>query len=327
LKISTPEKHGLDSKILIKSDDAIREDLPSVLSFMVVRHGRIIYEKYYHGNSKDSLVVVYSITKSVISALTGIALREHFLSSVGQKLSDIFPEYVTNVADPRKKEITLENLLSMTGGLASCDNTFEAWTRSTDWFEYTINQPMLHDPGKKFDYNTGLTHLLSGILTKTTGMATKAFADKFLFGPLGITNYTWERDPLGYYTGGFGLRLTPRDMAKFGYLYLMDGIYNNRQIVPQQWVKESFSIHSYPEKVFGYGYLWWLEKLKDTIYYREYGSFNAIGYGGQFIFIVPELDMITVTTCKEENPEDTPEYDAIKHLINDYVLPAVKLEG
>jgi CubicO group peptidase (beta-lactamase class C family) len=291
---------------------------------MVVRHGKIVHEKYYHSNNQNSPVVVYSITKSVVSALIGIALREHYLTGVDQKLCDIFPEYFTSVTDPRKKELTLKHLLTMTGGLEIADATFENWQQSRDWCEYVINRPLLNNPGEKFDYNSGLTHVLSGVLTRTTGMPTKAFADKFLFDPLGITGYTWYKDSNGFYLGGWGLRITPRDMAKLGYLYLMNGMYNGQQVVPREWVQESVSPHSCPEKTDAYGYCWWLDKLKDRIHDKEYNSFLALGYGGQFIWVVPELDIVTVITVKEESPEDTPEYDAVWHLINNYVLPSVK---
>jgi len=324
VEITTPEKQGLDSQILLKSDDAIKKTMPSVLSFMVIRHGRIVHEKYYNGNNKDSLVVVYSITKSVVSALIGIAIRERYLDGVDQKLSDIFPEYFTNISDPRKKELTLKHLLTMTAGLEPADATFETWQQRRDWCRYVIERSLFSSPGQKFEYNSGLTHVLSAVLTKTTGVSTKAFADKFLFGPLGITNYTWYKDAAGFYLGGWGLRLTPRDMAKFGWLYLMDGMYNGQQIVPSYWVKESVSLHSYPEKTYGYGYSWWLDKPQDLVHHKEYQSFFALGYGGQFIWVVPELDIITVITVKEENPEDTPEYNAIWHLIHNYVFPAVK---
>jgi CubicO group peptidase (beta-lactamase class C family) len=155
-------------------------------------------------------------------------------------------------------------------------------------------------------------------------MTTREFADKHLFGPLGITNYTWARGPQGYYIGGWGLRLTPRDMAKFGYLYLREGMYNGQQIVPRQWVQESVSLHSYPEKTDGYGYAWWLDTLEDRMHNKKYQAFLALGYGGQFIWVVPELDIINVITVKEESREDRPEYSDVWHLIHNYVLPAVR---
>jgi len=322
LDTSTPEQEGLDSQILTKADDAIQKTMPSVLSFMVVRHGRIVYEKYYRGNNQDSPVVVYSVTKSVISALTGIAIREGYLANIAQKLTDIFPQYFNGNSDPRKREITLKHLLTMTAGLEVADD--EAWMKSTDGCKYVIDRPLVHNPGQKFDYNNGLTNLMSVILTKTTGMTTREFADKHLFGPLGITNYTWARGPQGYYIGGWGLRLTPRDMAKFGYLYLREGMYNGQQIVPRQWVQESVSLHSYPEKTDGYGYAWWLDNIEDRIHNKKYQAFLALGYGGQFIWVVPELDIVNVITVKEESREDRPEYSDVWHLIHNYVLPAVR---
>jgi CubicO group peptidase (beta-lactamase class C family) len=322
LDISTPEQEGLDSQILAKADDTIQKTMPTVLSFMVIRHGSIVYEKYYRGNNQDSLVVVYSVTKSVISALTGIAIRDGYFSGVDRKLPDIFPHYFSDNSDPRKREITIKHLLTMTAGLEIADD--EAWAKSPDWCKYVIDRPLVHKPGEKFDYNSGLTNVLSVIITKTTGMTTKEFADKHLFGPLGITDYTWSQDPQGYYLGGWGLRLTPRDMAKFGYLYLREGMHNGQQIVPRQWVQESVTLHSYPEKTDGYGYAWWLDKLEDRVHGKKYQAFFALGYGGQFIWVVPELDIITVITVKEESPEDTPEYTAIWHLIHNFVLPAVR---
>jgi CubicO group peptidase (beta-lactamase class C family) len=209
VEISTPEKQGLDSQILLKSDDAINKNMPSALSFMVIRHGRIVHEKYYRGNNPDSLVVVYSVTKSVISALTGIAIREGFLYNVEQKLTDIFPDYFNDNSDPRKREITLKHLLTMTAGLEVADETSDTWAKSPDCCKYVIDRPLVYNPGEKFDYNSGLTNVLSVVLTKTTGMSTRAFSDKFLFGPLGITNYTWGRDPQGYYLGGWGVKVNP----------------------------------------------------------------------------------------------------------------------
>ncbi len=318
---STPERERLDPQILAKADDAIRKTMPTVLSFMVVRHDLIVYEKYYHGNNPDSLVVVYSVTKSVISALTGIAIRDRHLPSVDKKLTDIFPQYFTDNSDPRKREITVKHLLTMTAGLEVADD--EAWLKSADGCKYVIDRPLAYNPGQKFGYNNGLTNLLSVILTKTTGMTTKEFADNHLFGPLGISNYTWARGPQGYYIGGWGLRLTPRDIAKFGYLYLREGMHDGQQLVPRQWVQESVASHSYPEKTDSYGYAWWLDKLEDRIHGKKYQAFLALGYGGQFIWVVPELDIVTVITVKEESPEDRPEYSDVWHLIHNYVLPAV----
>ena len=323
MEISTPEQEGLDSQILTKADDAIQKTMPTVLSFIVIRHGKTVYEKYYHGNNPDSPVVVYSVTKSIISALTGIAIREGFLSNVELKLTDIFPYYFNDNSDPRKREITLKHLLTMTAGLEVADETNEAWAKSPDCCKYVIDRPLLYNPGEKFDYNSGLTNVLSVILTKTTGMTTKEFADKYLFDPLGITNYTWEKDPQGYFIGGWGLRLAPRDMAKFGYLYIREGMYNGQQIVPRQWVQESVALHSYPEKTDGYGYAWWLDNIEDRIHGKKYQAFLALGYGGQFIWVVPELDIVNVITVKEESREDRPEYNDVWHLIHNYVLPAV----
>lgn len=321
-KISKPEEQGMNSKILLKSDGDIKKNYAAVMSLLVIRHGRLVYEKYYNGKTKNDNTIVYSVSKSVTSALTGIALREKYLTGLDQKLSYFFPEYFTKESDPRKKEITIRNMLTMTGGLESCDKDIMSWIQSKDWFEQAINKPMLNDPGQKFEYNTGLTHLLSGVIARAVNMSAKEFADKYLFGPMGITNYQWYTDPMGYNGGGHLLCLTPRDMAKFGYLYLMDGKYGGEQIIPKEWVKESTSIHSDPGDGRKYGYLWWLEDRKDSLHNKQYKIFSAIGMGGQFITVVPDLDMVAVITTNADSPDK--KGDATGQIITDYVIPAVK---
>lgn len=320
-KISTPGEQGMDLKVLSGSDNVIKNDYGAVTGFLVVRHGTLVYEKYYKGKNKDDYTHVFSITKSVISALTGIAIREKFLKGLDQKITDFYPEFLKN-ADSRKKEISIKNMLTMTAGLEPTDLTFNRWEYSSDWYEYAINRPSVCNPGEKFGYNTGLTHLLGGAVARSAKMDLKKFADKYLFGSLGITNYLWDRDPKGNYGGGHLLYLTPRDMAKFGYLYLKGGKWQSKQVVPEEWVKESTVIHADPGDGRKYGYLWWLDKMNDKARNKELPIFSAIGYGGQYITVIPDLDIVAVITCNAFLPGNRG--DATKQLIVDYVIPAVR---
>jgi CubicO group peptidase (beta-lactamase class C family) len=320
-EVSTPEQQGMDPKILSGSEKAIKSDFRAVTGFLVVRHGYLVYEKYYLGHKKDDYTHVFSVTKSVISALTGIAIREKFLTGVNGKIADVYPEYLKNT-DSKKKEITIKQMLTMTAGLEPTDNTFYAWEHSNDWFEYALNRPLISNPGKKFAYNTGLTHLLGGVISRMAQMSNKDFAVKYLFGPLGITHYKWETDPKGNYGGGHLLYLTPRDMAKLGYLYLKGGKWQEKQVVPEEWVKESTSVQADPGDGRKYGYLWWLQTIRDKVHHKEFSMFSAIGYGGQYITVIPELDLVAVITCNAFLPSNRG--DATNQIIVDYVVPSVR---
>jgi CubicO group peptidase (beta-lactamase class C family) len=319
-KISTPGEQGIDLKTLSGSEKAIKNDFQAVTSLLVVRHGYLVYERYYLGNNKNDYTHVFSVTKSVISALTGIALREKLITGLDQKISDVYPEYFKNT-DPKKKEITIKNLLTMTGGLEPVDNNYGAWFHSGDWFEYVINRPLTSNPGEKFTYNTGLTHVLGGVIAGSAKMSIKKFADRYLFSHLGITNYRWDTDPKGNYGGGHLLYLTPRDMAKFGYLYLKGGKWGEKQVVPEEWVKESTRVQADPGDGRKYGYLWWLENKRDKVHNKQFSMFSAIGYGGQYITVIPELDLVVVITCDAYLPSN--KGDATNQIIVDYVIPSV----
>ena len=320
-KISTPEEQGMDAKILSGSDCAVKTDFEAVTSLLVVRHGYLVYEKYYQGKNKDNYTHVFSVTKSVVSALTGIAIEEKFLKGIDQKISEFYPGYLKG-ANSKKRDISIKNMLTMTAGLEPTDKIFYAWEGSSDWFEYALNRPLVSNPGEKFGYNTGLTHLLGGVIAKSAKMDIKKFADQYLFGPLGITHYKWNRDPKGNFGGGHLLNLTPRDMAKFGYLYLKGGKWQSKQVVPEKWVKESTRVQADPGDGRKYGYLWWLDKKRDKVHQKEFAIFSAIGYGGQYITVIPELDIVVVITCDANHFLN--KGDATNQLMVDYVIPAVR---
>jgi len=302
-KSSTPEMQGMDSAKLLIADEFIQNRLPDVFSLLVVKNGYLVFEKYYSWGSPDKYAVVHSVTKSVTSALIGIALDKGYLNSVDQKLIEFFPEYITDNLDPRKKEISLKQLLTMSSGFRWNDRGSEMrnWYISSNWAKFTIQLPLENSPGDVFNYNSSTSHLLSIILSKSIKTSTLDFAKQNLFEPLGIQSAYWHQDPQGYYIGGFGLGLSARDLAKIGFLYLNNGYWNGQSIVSEYWVKASTDqqIQAFSHPIygrFGYGYQWWVKKVDDC------SSFRAWGRRGQFIVVVPELDLVIAVTSETAQP-------------------------
>jgi CubicO group peptidase (beta-lactamase class C family) len=291
---STPEAQGLNSDIFLKASEHAKQ-LGFVDSLLVVRNGYLISENYYNGYDKDTPHIVASASKTFTGALVGIAKRENLLT-LDQKLVDFFPEYVTPLMDPRKNQITVRHLLQMLAGFWDVDTM-----QSSNRIRYAIEHlPIYDDPGKSWFYGTVGANLLSGIITRVSGMSTFAFAQTYLFEPIGITVSAWKRDPAGIYVGGYGMQFTPRNMARFGYLYIQKGWSNGLKIIPDDylhegWTRSTPSFGMLPHDAVqesGYGYLWWIAKMGD------YWTYLARGHGGQHILVVPELDMVVVLTGK-----------------------------
>jgi len=323
-RTSEPEPQGLDAVTLQGACQAA-EELGYVNSLLVVRNGYLVLERYYHGHDQYDPHPVQSVSKSFLSSLTGIALRESHLDSLDQRIIEFFPEVDTLDLDERKRTITIRHLLTMQAGFDHDHNVFSEVYNSANWVLATWNLPLISNPGEGFAYNTFEPHLLSVILTRATAMSSYEFACSVLFEPLGIQCLGWEQDPQGYYFGGTGMWFTPRDMAKLGYLYLRQGSLGG-QIVPEEWVAESLEDHSgmgYWEwgavKKLGYGFLWWLGQIDG------YEIFTALGHGGQFILCIPELEMIVVTACSSDVDSETADVQerAVLSIIAQHILPAV----
>ncbi|HYP26941.1 MAG TPA: serine hydrolase [Blastocatellia bacterium] len=318
---STPEREGMDPALLRKAHIHIEKELANFRSLLVIRNGYIVYEAYYHGLTEDALQPTRSVTKSFLSALVAIAIEKKHLQGPDQKLSDIFPEHFTKESDPLKKEITLRHLLTMTSGLFSAE-TERNWGSNSgrSWVESILNRPMAGKPGEQFYYGvySWPAHLLSAGITKKTGMSAREFADRHLFGPLGIGQVEWATDPEGFSIGPYGLNLTSRDMAKFGYLFLKKGRWEGKQIIPPNWVEEATRKHNdggLPERA-GYGYLWWVSEE------TGHPAYFAAGYGGQFIYVIPALDLVVVTTGESRiGPSQLTDH---RHVIREFIAPAVK---
>jgi CubicO group peptidase (beta-lactamase class C family) len=228
-RVSAPEDQGMDTALLLQMLAAIDEQYLNIDSVVVVHNGYIVTEKYYPPYKQDTLHDMYSITKSIVSALVGIAIHEGYLNSVDDPVLDFFPERTFENDDELKRSITLEHLLTMSSGLAGNDHEMVS---SRDWVQSVLDQPMTSEPGTAFNYNSGNAHVLSAIIQETSGLNTRDFAQQYLFDPLGISDLTWQMDINDIPKGGWGMAMKPRDMAKLGYLYLNQGVWDGQQIIP-----------------------------------------------------------------------------------------------
>lgn len=308
---STPEEQGVDSQQLLRTLQHIENDNINIRTLTVIRNGYIVLQAANQPYTLDMSYQVKSVTKSVISALTGIALKEGYLKSVKQTLVSFFPERTIANRDKNKEAITIEDLLTMRSGLDGADDKLNgALEASKDWVQFTLDLPMASPPGQQLVYNTAAVHLLSAILTKATGMSTSAYAQARLFGPLGIApaDISWQTDPQGLNIGGYGLFMKPQDMAKFGFLYLNDGKWENQQIIPADWVATSSTVHAIGENHKDYGHLFWVYPT----------HFAAEGLGEQMIQIVKNRNMVVVMT----SAIDWHKGPVVLKLLQDYIIPA-----
>jgi CubicO group peptidase (beta-lactamase class C family) len=293
-------------------------DLPRLHSFLVSWRGALLAEHYFNGARGDRPANIKSASKSVISALVGIAIERGLIRGVDEPVISYFPEHVKG--EPRKQRITVEDLLTMRSGLESTSSrNYGAWVLSRNWVQHALARPLITEPGMSMQYSTGNTHLLSAILTRATGGSTRQFAQRALADPLGFALAEWPRDPQGVYFGGNDMLMTPRQMLAFGTLYLERGRAGDRQVVPGTWVEESFIPRARSprsEQLYGYG--WWLREL------AGHQVAYAWGYGGQYIFVVPAVDLVVVTTSSTASGEERRSHRVtVMDLVERFVIPAV----
>ena len=324
--VSHANEQDVDSERLAEAL-LVAEKIEYLFSIIVIRNGYLIGEQYYHGHELVDVTQIKSVSKSFLSALIGIALREGFITDLDETVLTYFPEYWELKIDERFYDVTLRHLLMMRDGIDRETNNYFYVYESDNWIRATLQLPLLSDPGEKMRYNTFQTHLLSAVLTKTTGMSTRKFAEEYLTGPILGTIQTWEQDPQGYYFGGNGISMTPRDMTRLGLLYRNGGLYNGIDIVPQSWVDQSTTNYSGwtgydwgALENYNYGYLWWLGEI------RGHEVYLAIGHGGQYIVVFPDLDLIVSTTANSYIDWDTADQQeqTILEFVADHILPAVE---
>ena len=312
---TSPESQGMDSQVLIAMLETVQNQNYNIDSIIVIRNGTLVLDAAVYPYNQDTKHIIHSCTKSIVSVLIGIALDQGFIEGVQTPVLEFFPDRTASNLDSDKKSLTLENLLTMTSGFECRDSYLYRWSGlnemrgSDDWVQFMLDLPMEAAPGTKFEYCNGASFLLSAIITETTGLSSNEFAEINLFAPLGITDLSWPTNPQGINIGWGELRMLPRDMAKIGYLYLAGGEWDGEQIVPTAWVENSTRKHISATLEDGYGYQWWVD---------DSGMYLALGYAGQFIFVVPEKELVVVFTSDLSDSD----FYLPQNLLNDYIIPA-----
>ncbi|KQN81211.1 serine hydrolase domain-containing protein [Sphingomonas sp. Leaf62] len=300
------------------------ERLPRLRSLLVLRDGQPIIERVFNdGPPLDRPVNIKSASKSVMSALIGIAIARGVFAGVDQPVLPILRADAPADPDPRLARVTVGNLLSMQAGLERTSGEYYGrWVSSPDWVRFALSRPFVADPGTAMLYSTGSTHLLSAALTKASGHSTLANARNWLGEPLGITIPAWPTDRQGIYFGGNEMRLSPRALARFGELYRLDGVVGGKRILPANWVRTSWTPRAVsPWSGQDYGYGWFLAEM------RGHPVRFAWGYGGQMVYVVPDLRLTVVMTSTADGPRDNGHIAALHRLVADGVIPAAEAGG
>jgi CubicO group peptidase (beta-lactamase class C family) len=327
----------MDVNMFAKLDAVIKDQYKNINGIVIVQKDLIVFEKYYHGYGAQDTHHVASVTKSVLSALIGIAVEKGFIKSIIQPVLDYFPEYQSDPFDFQKQAITIKHLLTMTAAFPFSMKSAESppqeplirLSRQKDWITYILNIMGQKGQNGVFQYYTAGTHLLSAIITKTSGLSAREFANIHLLSPLGMRKIPdlemksfaledvfgknvrgWIKDPQGYTVGGWGLTMTPRDMARFGSMYLNEGNWEEHQVVSKDWINESTR-----PSANNYGYLWWLRDEEGQF------SYSALGSGGNVICVIPERDLVVaIASGIIQKTKDR------WQLIKDDILPAIRSE-
>lgn len=298
--------------------------LPRLRSLLVLRDGRILAEHRLNGGPPlDRPVNIKSASKSVLSALVGIAIARGVLTGVDQRVLSVLGADAPPRADPRLSRLTVGDLLSMRAGLErTSGENYGRWVSSANWVRFALARPFVDEPGGAMLYSTGNTHLLSAMLTRAAGRDTHALMRDWLATPLGITLPPWPRDPQGIYFGGNDMLMSPRALARFGELYRQGGTIDGKRILPAKWIEQSWTPRTVsPWSGEDYGYGWF---VGDT---RGHPLRYAWGYGGQMVFVVPDLRLTVVMTSDPGGARDTGHIAALHRLLDDGIVPAAERGG
>jgi CubicO group peptidase (beta-lactamase class C family) len=311
--VSTPEDQGMESERLNSISTYVQGQLPDTTSVVVVRHGHIVFEEYFDGD-RDTLRSLASVTKSVVSALIGIAVDQGLIASVDDPMISYLPQFDTPDLNPNVRDVTIRHLLTLTSGFN--DTTSPRLT--SEAMKKMLESPDHLPAGSTWEYRGNCFTLLSMIISETTGDTMEGYAREHLFGPLGITEHSWV-GVLGFTMGDGGLALTSRDLAKIGLLYLGDGMWGEAQVVSAGWVRESTRMYSDLTELLGaarpmgYGHGWWVSGWGASPAYIAFGS------SGQYLYVVPDLDLAVVITADDSYFAPFPKYLPI---VQEYVIPA-----
>ncbi|HSA81474.1 MAG TPA: serine hydrolase [Geminicoccaceae bacterium] len=288
---------GLDAALL-EQTLARAAGLPNLHALLVSRDGAELVGRVFRGPGLDRPVNVKSVSKSVIAALAGSAIARGVLQGVDQRIAPLLDGFVPADADPRVALITVDHLLTMRAGLErTSGRNYGRWVASDNWIRYALARPFVDEPGGRMLYSTGSYHLLSAALTRAAGSSTLALARDWLGEPLGIDIPPWTRDPQGFYLGGNNMLLAPRALLRLGELYRLGGVYAGRRVMPGSWIEASWTprVRS-PFTGHTYGYGWFIARARGHL------VAYAWGYGGQMIYVVPDLALTVVMTSDATSP-------------------------
>ncbi|MDZ4361873.1 serine hydrolase [Brevundimonas sp.] len=315
-----PPTTGLDPALLAQTLEA-GEDLPKLHTIIVARDGVVQAERVYRGPNLDTPVNIKSASKSVLAGITGMAIGRGDLTGPDQTIAPFLSDRFPADPDPRLATLTVGHLLSMQAGLGPTSGAnYGAWVSSRDWVRYALARPFEAEPGGRMIYSTGTSHLLSAVLTRASGLSTLALGRETLGAALDITIPSWPTDPQGIYSGGNDMRLSPRALLAFGELYRNDGLHAGSRVLPEGWVETSWrgrGTSRWSGNPYGYG--WWIRRSGD------HDVFFAWGYGGQMIFVTPDLNLTVVMTSSPE-PVATRDghVDALHRLLDVGLIPAAR---
>ena len=309
---SDPEEEGVNERKIKKAAFRLRCKR-FTNSFIISRNKKIIWQEFFNRNNWKKSHNIHSLSKSILSVVLGVAIDKG-LFSLESNVCDILPEMFNGPHRVEATDLKVKHLIEMTSGYDwEEDSTEYRIEKSSHWVKEILNRPFNDIPGEVFNYNTGGTHVLSAIIQKTSGMDLCSFAHKYLFNPLEVTVEQWSRDPQDYFCGGYNLYMTPNDLINFSHLILEKGVFNGERVVSEKWIRESTQSITFVNGLH-YGRGWWVDVI------AGYKTTIAWGYGGQFLFIVPDLSLSVVITGNTTKYGS--DYDA-RRLMRRYIIPAV----
>jgi CubicO group peptidase (beta-lactamase class C family) len=314
-----PGEVGLSGEQLAAAGEFAAVNMPDITGIVVVRNNGLAYERYFGSEyGIDDPVDVRSITKCVTGTLVGMAIDDGMLS-LTSTIGETIPDSIPVGADPRTAGITVENLLTMSAGWAwDIHADWGTLTAAPNWTELTLGLPVAYEPGTFYAYNTGGSHLLGVITQQVVGMDLDDFADRRLWAPLGIDKPEWRRAPEGIVSGGSGVKLSPRDAARFGLLSLRNGQWGDQQLISEGWFPEATRFHLQGDSTgyAGYGLHWWV-----VDYENGFHAYFGLGFGSNYVYVAPALDLVVVVLKGFDDPPAS--ISIVRPFIEEWIVPAV----